>query len=142
MSGANGDAGDEPTGSAMATAGSCEFVVRLAQALHQHGMACHHLESLIGRVAAQLRLDAHLLSLPTAFLASFAGPQLGSEHRAVILRLEPGSMDLSRQSQVTLLARAVAKGELCLASQRFAHGRCSGRTDAATAWRVVPLRKQ
>jgi uncharacterized membrane protein YjjP (DUF1212 family) len=48
-----------------------DFVVRLARALHEQGMACHHLESLLGRVADKLGLKAQMLSLPTAFLVSF-----------------------------------------------------------------------
>lgn len=75
-------------------------------------MPCHHLESLAGRVTARLKLDAHVLSLPTAFLASFGSDRPGSKQRSVILRIDPEGMDLSRQFRLILIGRAVAAGSL------------------------------
>jgi uncharacterized membrane protein YjjP (DUF1212 family) len=88
-----------------------DFLVRLAQALHRQGMACHHLESLLGRVAERLELRANILSLPTAFLASF-DEGAGSGQRSAIVRLDPGSMDLYRQSRLIMIGRSVAAGTL------------------------------
>ena len=55
--------------------GPADFVVRLAQALHRQGMACHHLESLLGRVAERLSLKSHMLSLqfPTGAVVIVTG---------------------------------------------------------------------
>jgi uncharacterized membrane protein YjjP (DUF1212 family) len=89
-----------------------DFVVSLARALHRYGMACHHLESLLGRVAARLNLDAQMLSLPTAFLASCAGRGQAPSDRSVIVRLDPGSIDLTRQSKLILVGRSVADGTM------------------------------
>lgn len=89
-----------------------DFVVALARALHRYGMACHHLESLLGRVAVRLNLDAQMLSLPTAFLASFAGRGQAPADRSVIVRLDPGSIDLTRQSKLILVGRSVADGTM------------------------------
>lgn len=93
-----------------------DFVVRLAQALHRQGMACHHLESLLGRVADRLGLKAHMLSLPTAFLASFDQEGTGAGARSAIVRIEPGSMDLTRQSKLIMVGRQVADGSLSVAA--------------------------
>jgi uncharacterized membrane protein YjjP (DUF1212 family) len=111
--GAAADSASSPAGAMR----SSDFVVTLARALHRQGMACHHLESLLARVAARLGIEAHMLSLPTAFLASFldgesAGP------RSVILRLDPGTMDLSRQSKLIMVGRSVADGSLSLDEAR------------------------
>jgi uncharacterized membrane protein YjjP (DUF1212 family) len=89
-----------------------DFVVRLAQALHRQGMACHHLESLLGRVAERLGLKSHMLSLPTAFLASFDEGRASVGARSVIVRIDPGRMDLSRQSKLIMVGRQVADGTL------------------------------
>jgi uncharacterized membrane protein YjjP (DUF1212 family) len=90
---------------------SADFIVRLARALHEQGMACHHLESLLGRVADRLGLEAQMLSLPTAFLASFAD-RTEARERHVIARLDPGRMDMTKQSKLILVGRAVAAGEM------------------------------
>ncbi len=91
-----------------------DFVVVLARALHRQGMACHHLESLLGRVANRLELDAQILSLPTAFLGTFGDHGPAAPPRSVILRLEPGRIDLSRQSRLILIGRRVADGVMAL----------------------------
>jgi uncharacterized membrane protein YjjP (DUF1212 family) len=75
-------------------------------------MACHHRESLLGRVAERLSLKSHVLSLPTAFLASFDEGRASAGARAVIVRIDPGSMDLSRQSGLIMVGRQVAAGTL------------------------------
>jgi uncharacterized membrane protein YjjP (DUF1212 family) len=95
-----------------------DFVVSLARALHRSGMASHHLESLLGRVAARLELDAQMLSLPTAFLASFSGHRPAPSVRTVIVRLDPGSIDLTRQSKLILVGRRVADGTMTVDEAR------------------------
>lgn len=100
------------TSAAPVASGAPDFVVALASALHRQGMACHHLESLLGRVAARLDLEAQMLSLPTAFLASFAARDASFAPRSVIVRLDPGSIDLTRQSKLVLVGRSVADGAM------------------------------
>jgi uncharacterized membrane protein YjjP (DUF1212 family) len=75
-------------------------------------MACHHLEALLARVTDRLGLRAHMLSLPTAFLASFRYSRDAADQRTVILRIDPGSMDLSKQSKLIMVGRSVALGRL------------------------------
>ena len=108
------DTSAEPGRVSSTVARSSDFVVMLALALHRQGMACHHLESLLARVAARLRLEAHMLSLPTAFLASFLDGDSVAGPRSVILRLDPGTMDLTRQSKLIMVGRSVAEGSLSL----------------------------
>ena len=100
------------TTAASAASRAPDFVVTLARALHRQGMACHHLESLLGRVAARLGLEAQMLSLPTAFLASFSASDSALAPRSVIVRLDPGSIDLTRQSKLVLVGRSVADGAM------------------------------
>jgi uncharacterized membrane protein YjjP (DUF1212 family) len=75
-------------------------------------MACHHLESLLGRVADRLGLKSHIFSLPTAFLASFDEGRAHEGARSFIVRIDPGRMDLTRQSKLILVGRQVADGTL------------------------------
>jgi uncharacterized membrane protein YjjP (DUF1212 family) len=99
-------------------------------------MACHHLESLLERVAAGLGLDAQILSFPTAFIASFSPPGQTRSTQSAILRLDPGNIDLTRQSKLVVLARQVADGTLKVEQARARIAEIEGEPGAAW-W--VPL---
>ncbi len=83
------------------------FVVRLATALHRFGVPCHNLEALIHRLTQALLLPSQVMSLPTAFLASF-GPW---EHqRSVIVRVDAQGLDLTKVAKLIGVAHDVAEG--------------------------------
>ena len=78
-----------------------DFVIAIARALHRPGMACHHLESLLGRVTARLGLDSQMLSLPTAFLLSGveAAYQMAVVAVAIVTGLLLGNLHLPSRRQ-------------------------------------------
>lgn len=76
---------------------SVDFALKLARALHVHGAPAHRLEEAMTLVTRQLGIEGQFFSTPTSLLAGF-GP-LG-EQRTYLLRVEPGGVDLEKQSLI------------------------------------------
>lgn len=55
-----------------------------------------------------------MLALPTASLASFDDGRASARARSVIVRIDPGSLHLSRQSKLIMVGRQVAVGTLSM----------------------------
>jgi uncharacterized membrane protein YjjP (DUF1212 family) len=82
----------------------------MGRAFHRHGFSASRVEEVMVRLAERLGLPlAQIFSTPTSIMAAF-GP-LGSQ-RSHLLRVEPGSVNLSQVSQLDRLAIAVLQGEL------------------------------
>src|SRR5512139_1858921 len=87
-----------------------EFVLRAGRAFHRHGFSASRVEEVMVRLAERLGLPlAQIFSTPTSIMAAF-GP-LGSQ-RSHLLRVDPGSVNLTQVSQLDRLAIAVVQGEL------------------------------
>lgn len=87
-----------------------EFVLRMGRAFHRHGFSASRVEEVMVRLAERLGLpQAQIFSTPTSIMAAF-GP-LGTQ-RSHLLRVEPGSVNLTQVSQLDRLAVAVVLGEL------------------------------
>ncbi len=84
------------------------FVLKLGRGLHAAGYSAHRLEEAVMLVAQRLGLEAHLFSTPTALFAAF-GPE--GHQRTHLLRVEPGSTDLSRLAALDGVATQVALGQ-------------------------------
>lgn len=107
-SGAHGRAPDAPP-SAGREEESIGFVLRVGRALHTYGYPSHRLETMLGRVARRLGLEAQFFSQPTSIFASF-----GREHeqRTHLLRVEPGEVQLGKLAAAHATAREVIAGRL------------------------------
>jgi uncharacterized membrane protein YjjP (DUF1212 family) len=82
----------------------------MGRAFHRHGFSASRVEEVMVRLAERLGLPlAQIFSTPTSIMAAF-GP-LGSQ-RSHLLRVEPGSVNLTQVSQLDRLAVAVLQGEL------------------------------
>jgi uncharacterized membrane protein YjjP (DUF1212 family) len=82
----------------------------MGRAFHRHGFSASRVEEVMVRLAGQLGLPlAQIFSTPTSIMAAF-GP-LGAQ-RSHLLRVEPGSVNLTQVSQLDRLAVAVLQGEL------------------------------
>jgi uncharacterized membrane protein YjjP (DUF1212 family) len=88
-----------------------EFILLLARSLQACGAAAHHLERALSKAGRSLGVHSEYLAFPTGILASFSS---GSEHRSVVLRLQPGQVDLSRLSRIDEAADQVIDGQLSL----------------------------
>ncbi|MBD5655231.1 MAG: threonine/serine exporter family protein [Candidatus Eremiobacteraeota bacterium] len=70
-----------------------ELVIALGRAYHQSGVPSDQLEELMHNAAAALQLELQVTALPTSITAAI-GP--GYAQKVVLLRLEPGAIDLQR----------------------------------------------
>lgn len=73
------------------------FLTKLAKALHTYGMPSHRLEVALGQVSERMQVESQFLVTPTGIHAS-VGPPGASQTR--LLRLEPGRINLEKQSQL------------------------------------------
>jgi len=84
------------------------FLVDMAKALHVYGAPAPQLEEDMLECGRSLGVEVQLFSTPTAVFASFGGP---TEHRTVLVRVEPGEVDLSKLRRVSELRGTVIRGE-------------------------------
>ncbi len=93
----------------MSAAGGIDLVIRLGRALHAYGTSSHRLEMALGRVAARLGLAGQFFSTPTAIFASFGE---GETSRTVLVRAEPGGVDLEKLSRLEEVLGDVLAGRV------------------------------
>jgi uncharacterized membrane protein YjjP (DUF1212 family) len=85
------------------------FLMELGRALHVYGSPAHRLEAAMKIAAQRLGLGAQFFATPTAIMASF---ESGDEHRSMLVRVDPGEVDLERLSLLDGILGDVARGEL------------------------------
>ena len=85
------------------------FVLDLGVALHKFGTPAHRLESALAGVAARLGLEAQIFTTPTQLMVGFGPP---TQQQAVMLRVQPGEIDLAQLAALDALADAVTAGEV------------------------------
>ncbi len=102
-----------PNAPAVATSGALTdaevFLVELARDLHRFGTPAHRLEEQVTRCGARLGVPTTMFSLPT-FLALAFGPV--DRQRTVNLRVDPGSVDLTRLHAMEDIQKRVLAGEM------------------------------
>lgn len=87
-----------------------EFIIELGVALHRTGTPAHRLELALAGVAARLGLHgAQFFTTPTQLMVGF-GPT--GDQRAVMVRVEPGDVDLGKLAELDHVADAVVGGEV------------------------------
>lgn len=88
------------------------FVMELGAALHRVGTPAHRLEATMAAVARQLALEAQILSTPTSVMAGF-GPL--TDQKTVLVRVDPGEVDLEKLAALDRVASAVGRGQVPVA---------------------------
>jgi|CXWL01.1.fsa_nt_gi uncharacterized membrane protein YjjP (DUF1212 family) len=88
---------------------SVRFLVDLARALHRYGTTAHRLENALNLVARRLRLEAQFFSTPTAVFVSIQAP---AEPQTILIRVDPGQLDLGKLVELDAVASEVMRGEL------------------------------
>lgn len=87
------------------------FILLLGRSLHGCGAAAHHLERALTKAGKMLQLRCELLAFPTGIIASFHS---GEQQRTVVIRTEPGHIDLSKLSRIDEAADRVIAGQCSL----------------------------
>ena len=93
------------------------FVALLARELHRYGSPAHRLEEAMRNVASKLGLDGEFFCTPTAIFASFrpaAAARRDEPPHTVLLRLEPGEVNLEKLSQLDSILLRVLHGKLAV----------------------------
>ncbi len=88
-----------------------DFILLLGRSLHGCGAAAHHLERALTKTGMKLDLHCELLAFPTGIIASFSK---GEQQRTVVIRTEPGQIDLSKLSRIDEAADLVIAGKRSL----------------------------
>lgn len=94
------------------------FIAELARRLHEYGTSALRLELAIKSVSERLRVATIGLSTPTSITLSFADPDDGDDalpRHTLILRVNPGDVNLRRLCEVDAIAERVLSGELGIA---------------------------
>lgn len=98
------------------------FVALLARELHRYGSPAHRLEEAMRSVARKLGLAGDFFCTPTAIFASFRPASDGDGRleppHTVLLRLEPGEVNLEKLSLLDSILLRLLHGKLDLASAR------------------------
>ena len=89
-----------------------ELVIAFGRAYHQAGLPVDELEATMHIAAATLGIELQVNVLPTSITAA-VGP--GHAQRIVLLRLEPGVVDLQRLSFLNVVFRGVAERRISTA---------------------------
>ncbi len=90
-------------------AAKTQFVCALAKQLHEAGTPAGRLENALNRVGAKIALDISVWSSPTAIILGFADQDL---QKTIVLRLQPGGVDLRTMCAIDDIAERVIRGEL------------------------------
>lgn len=85
------------------------FIDKLARALHRYGYAAPNIEDALTLVARRLGLRGEFFATPTAIFASLESEDVDE---TMLIRVEPGSVNLDKLSRLDTLAHTVARGEM------------------------------
>ncbi len=89
------------------------LVMAFGRTYHQSGVPSDQLEEIMHRVAAAVDLELQVMALPTSITAATG---TGAAQRVVLLRLEPGPIDLGRLSLLNILFDRTVAGRISTAA--------------------------
>jgi uncharacterized membrane protein YjjP (DUF1212 family) len=87
------------------------FLMKLAKALHTYGMPSHRLEVALRQISERMQVESQVVVTPTSIIAS-VGPTEAAQ--TTLVRLEPGRVNLEKQSQLHHLIGDVCARRLTL----------------------------
>ncbi len=85
------------------------FITRFGRALHRYGLASNRIEDALTAVASRLGSSGQFFATPTAIFASL---DHGGDNRTVLIRVEPGVVNLEKLSRLDELLRIVIAGAI------------------------------
>lgn len=96
------------------------FLMKLARALHTYGMPSHRLEVALAQLSERMEIETQFVVTPTSIIGSVGPPERA---RTTLVRLDPGRVNLEKQSELHHLI-----GEVC--SRRLTLEEATARIDA------------
>ncbi len=85
------------------------FIEKFARALHRYGLGAPNVEDALTLVATRLGIHGEFFATPTAIFASL---DTGDVEQTIMIRVEPGSVNLDKLSRLDRLAQEVADGSV------------------------------
>ncbi|HEX5131567.1 MAG TPA: threonine/serine exporter family protein [Candidatus Krumholzibacteria bacterium] len=82
---------------------------KLARALHRYGFSAQQVEDALALVSRRLGVDAEFFATPTAI---FASVETADHAETLLIRVEPGSVNLDKLSRLDRLTRQIASGDV------------------------------
>jgi uncharacterized membrane protein YjjP (DUF1212 family) len=87
------------------------FLMKLARALHTYGMPSHRLEVALQQLSEHMRMESQFVVTPTSISGSVGPPEAA---RTTLVRLDPGRVNLEKQSELHHLIGDVCARRLTL----------------------------
>lgn len=87
------------------------FLMKLARALHTYGMPSHRLEVALRQISERMKVESQFVVTPTSIIGS-VGPTEAAQ--TTLVRLEPGRVNLEKQSELHHLIGDVCARRLTL----------------------------
>jgi len=88
------------------------LIEQLARALHRYGYSAQQIEDALTLVAGRLGVRGEFFATPTAI---FAALETADHDETMLIRVEPGSVNLDKLSRLDQLTRRIADGEVSAA---------------------------
>ncbi len=83
------------------------FIEKLARSLHRYGSAAPNVEDALQLVSERIGIRGEFFATPTAIFASL---DTGEDEQVIMIRVEPGAVNLDKLSRLDRLAQDVANG--------------------------------
>ncbi|MEM9291752.1 MAG: threonine/serine exporter family protein [Acidobacteriota bacterium] len=87
------------------------LVEKVGVALHAYGCSSPRLEATLSELTARLGAEGHFFSTPTAIFAAIGS---GEERKTLLLRTEPGEVNLDKLSRLNRVLDRLFAGELAV----------------------------
>jgi uncharacterized membrane protein YjjP (DUF1212 family) len=88
---------------------SSALIEKLARALHRYGFSAQQVEDALSSVAGRLGVRGEFFATPTAI---FAALETETDDETMLIRVDPGSVNLDKLSRLDRLTRQIAAGEV------------------------------
>jgi uncharacterized membrane protein YjjP (DUF1212 family) len=85
------------------------LIEKLARALHRYGYSAQQVEDALSSVSQRLGVHGEFFATPTAI---FAALETADHEQTMLIRVDPGSVNLDKLSRLDQLTRQIAAGEV------------------------------
>ncbi len=85
------------------------LIEKLARALHRYGFSAQQVEDALTLVAGRLGVHGEFFATPTAI---FAALETADHDETMLIRVDPGSVNLDKLSRLDQLTRRIGSGEI------------------------------
>jgi len=85
------------------------FIAKFGRALHRYGLPSHRIEAALQAVSSRLGFEGQFFATPTAIFASLESE---AGERTILIRVDPGEIQLDKLSRLDRLLTRLISGEI------------------------------